>query len=644
MWQDARCGPELLNQQDQDGNTPIQLAAVSNFTEAVRELASLPATEVNQQNEKNENKAALHHAMANNNPAMVEALLARPDTRLDLTGRNNETALLVACWSGADKVIPLYCADSRCTASLLNMKNAAGNTALMVAVLRGFLDCVQQLAQVEGLDWDTRNSDGHNLLSIARANKHRDLERYLMQSDKMKQQPIGDVDDLVAFITNDIPKKSKKVKKNKKRPSVSDFENIECAQNIEREHLKETEEHFQNTNKILESPTEAIATYENGWRNEVTEKSDDQISLVVKQKAKKDKKKKSQSTQNQQKNKIEEEDVNILQKNQNDPIIMDNNDTMKTSNEKSTKLNRRKRISIVQSQLNLKEARKETMVDSAIDGVDSNLADIRPDCAKDTDSNEFGGGADADKVGENKSSISDEIQKIQNEIEKTNKDFEEFIEAKGKEMSRIVEALNAKENIIDAKTKEIVKYEEQIAEIQSKIKSVRLESEKEEVVMKKYQVKKGRLEDYMDKEVIRFDRLKSDLVDKITDLQEDLKIKEEAKETIMDETKGERLGQKKATTKEDKMLRFLDRSIASKELELECPACLELPAAPVYMCPDSHLICSACRPRLVDCPLCRVRYPVSLARHRFAETALEELQELRHQRNLFSGELNLAGA
>ena len=611
--QDARCGPELLNQPDQDGNTPIQLAAVSNFTEAVRELASLPATEVNHQNEKNENKAALHHAMANNNLTMVEALLARPDTRLDLTGKNNETALLVACWSGADKVIPLYCADSRCTASLLNMKNAAGNTALMVAVLKGFLVCVQQLAQVDGLDWDTRNSDGHNLLSIARANKHRDLERYLMQSDKMMLQPIGDVDDLVAFITNDIPKKSKKEKKNRKRPSVSDLKKIECAQNIEPENLKENEEHFQKADKILEGPTEVIAMCENGRRNEVTKKSDDRITLVVKQKAQKEKKKNIQSTQKQRKNKSEE-----------------------------TKLNKGEKMSNVQNKLDLKEIRKETMVDSAIDDLDSNLTDIRSDCAKDEDSNEFGG--DADKVGENKSSKSEDIKKIQNEIEKTNKDFEEFIEAKGKEMTRIVEAVNAQENIIYAKTKELVKYEEQIAEIQNKIKSVRQESEKEEAVIKKYQVKKGRLENYMDKEVIRFDRLKSDLAEKIIELQEDLTIKEVDKEKINNETKGKKFVQKKATTKEDKMLRFLDRSIASKELELECPACLELPAAPVYMCPDSHLICSACRPRLVDCPLCRVRYPVSLARHRFAETALEELQELRHQRNLFSGELHLAGA
>ena len=611
--QDARCGPELLNQPDQDGNTPIQLAAVSNFTEAVRELASLPATEVNHQNEKNENKAALHHAMANNNLTMVEALLARPDTRLDLTGKNNETALLVACWSGADKVIPLYCADSRCTASLLNMKNAAGNTALMVAVLKGFLVCVQQLAQVDGLDWDTRNSDGHNLLSIARANKHRDLERYLMQSDKMMLQPIGDVDDLVAFITNDIPKKSKKEKKNRKRPSVSDLKKIECAQNIEPENLKENEEHFQKADKILEGPTEVIAMCENGRRNEVTKKSDDRITLVVKQKAQKEKKKNIQSTQKQRKNKSEE-----------------------------TKLNKGGKMSNIQNKLDLKEIRKETMVDSAINDVDSNLTDIRSDCAKDEDSNEFGG--DADKVGENKSSKSEDIKKIQNEIEKTNKDFEEFIEAKGKEMTRIVEAVNAQENIIYAKTKELVKYEEQIAEIQNKIKSVRQESEKEEAVIKKYQVKKGRLENYMDKEVIRFDRLKSDLAEKIIELQEDLTIKEVDKEKINNETKGKKFVQKKATTKEDKMLRFLDRSIASKELELECPACLELPAAPVYMCPDSHLICSACRPRLVDCPLCRVRYPVSLARHRFAETALEELQELRHQRNLFSGELHLAGA
>ena len=72
------------------------------------------------------------------------------------------------------------------------------------------------------------------------------------------------------------------------------------------------------------------------------------------------------------------------------------------------------------------------------------------------------------------------------------------------------------------------------------------------------------------------------------------------------------------------------RSIEKKEEDLTCPVCLEVAKTPIYTCPDSHIICSACAtiPELKKCPECREDLPTPLKRHRFAEKIAEELQEL----------------
>ena len=66
-------------------------------------------------------------------------LLARLDTRLD-------------------NVTRLYCQDAWCTPVLLNVKDNAGRTPLMLAVYLGYLANVRELARVEGVDWETRNT------------------------------------------------------------------------------------------------------------------------------------------------------------------------------------------------------------------------------------------------------------------------------------------------------------------------------------------------------------------------------------------------------------------------------------------------------------------------------------------------------
>ena len=58
---------------------------------------------------------------------------------------------------------------------------------------------------------------------------------------------------------------------------------------------------------------------------------------------------------------------------------------------------------------------------------------------------------------------------------------------------------------------------------------------------------------------------------------------------------------------------------------LECPVCLDTcESAPIYQCPEGHLLCQRCNQRLVDCPQCG--HSLMNARNRVAEDLAVKLQ------------------
>jgi len=81
------------------------------------------------------------------------------------------------------------------------------------------------------------------------------------------------------------------------------------------------------------------------------------------------------------------------------------------------------------------------------------------------------------------------------------------------------------------------------------------------------------------------------------------------------------------------LLEFITTSIEKAKKDLECPVCLEIATTPIFQCPDSHLICSTCLPKITVCPECRCPYVPPVKRHRYAEKALEELHSLYGKRN-----------
>eukprot|EP00092_Neocalanus_flemingeri_P099183 GFUD01126523.1.p1 GENE.GFUD01126523.1~~GFUD01126523.1.p1 ORF type:complete len:224 (-),score=63.91 GFUD01126523.1:23-694(-) len=77
----------------------------------------------------------------------------------------------------------------------------------------------------------------------------------------------------------------------------------------------------------------------------------------------------------------------------------------------------------------------------------------------------------------------------------------------------------------------------------------------------------------------------------------------------------------------DLFLSHLKKQISQKTRELECPVCYQVCQPPILSCPEFHLVCGQCWPRMRHCGECRTPYGGQM-RHRYAERGHQELQEL----------------
>ena len=118
-------------------------------------------------------------AMIYNRANMVTKLLSIPHTRLDCT-KSGMTALYVACLYNSASLIAIFGQDSRCSPAILNMRNSAGRTAVMMAVHYGHLDCVKEMDKLEGTNFRTKNAAGDTLVDVARQRGREVVLEYLL--------------------------------------------------------------------------------------------------------------------------------------------------------------------------------------------------------------------------------------------------------------------------------------------------------------------------------------------------------------------------------------------------------------------------------------------------------------------------------
>ena len=117
---------------------------------------------------KRNSEPPLMTAVWGNNIKMVRILLARDDLDIAATNANGNTALHWACAMGYAECVALLGKDRRMTSNIINIKSNYGATALMWAVQNNHLPCVERMAELDGVDWETKNKKEESLEDIAR--------------------------------------------------------------------------------------------------------------------------------------------------------------------------------------------------------------------------------------------------------------------------------------------------------------------------------------------------------------------------------------------------------------------------------------------------------------------------------------------
>ena len=206
------------------------------------------------------------------------------------------------------------------------------------------------------------------------------------------------------------------------------------------------------------------------------------------------------------------------------------------------------------------------------------------------------------------------IEKLQGQMAREKSKIEEVTGSKAKDISVVTMNISEAEDKNDARVKHVARVEMEIKELEANL--VRLKSEKQKMTnetardteqIEKLTKKRLKLEKSIDAEMKRY-------------LESDSKMKKEIEyiEAKIDAIENVANGSHDGSSPNSAMVDFIMQSIESKEKDLECPVCLETAIAPIFSCPESHVICSTCRPKVSKCPECRVTYKGPPRRHRFS--------------------------
>lgn len=668
---DNRVTPEMLNRKNNQGWTPLMAAVSAGNLDCVKELVKVAAVDINAQDFLvSDGSTALHLATGQSNTKLVQELLQRPDIRLDLATEGANTALHTACTRQHSSVsgLRLLLHHPACSADLVNTKNSLGETPLQLAVRNGYLDRARELARLLDLQVNTRNHAGETALHIAMESNQASLVRLLLDRpdsrldvlDNLGRTPlhaacysnsaavillfcedsratastVNIVDEegntgLLAAVTRGHLASVKKLARAgavdwtaRTREGKSLLEAAgDCWQCIQ--YLKR----FPQVTPLLAVKTEntvksdAAEPQTKSWRK-LKRKERRRAVAAATENRESPESEDSNNTDTESQHE-ESDDSEQFQPADTDDARNEDAEEVSTDNDIGdwTVMTKKDRRSKTKAEIG---RRTQASFEMDFPSLACSVNDfpplpgrvIAPSLNK----------VNVNLPSNNKEKLKDcEINAVKKELDNKKDHIKYYIEKESSEMTTVIQNISSTEDRIQKLKKKVADREQKVVEITGDIKTFTAEMNEGVEIVAKLEEHKRELEARMEKELYELNKGVKDLEDKLSviDKNADKEI-----ENYLPEPE---------ESKEDKMIGFLDRSISAKERELECPACLEIPTAPVFMCPDSHLICQNCRPMLSRCPMCRIPYTGPARRHRFAEQSLLELRELQSQKEMFMG-------
>ena len=182
------------------------------------------------------------------------------------------------------------------------------------------------------------------------------------------------------------------------------------------------------------------------------------------------------------------------------------------------------------------------------------------------------------------------------EAQKITVEIEEFTSRSAKEMAGLVKEISSIEDANDKMVKRarcIDAEAETLAKEKEEIKLALIENDKR---LERLSHKKKEMEEMMDSEMRKL-------------MERDAEVRE-----ILGRLSSSGPLKQEKTPVDAKIVEFLKQAVEKKEEDLTCPICLETAKPPIFMCPNSHIICDACAPKVQTCPQCREKLPSPLKR------------------------------
>ena len=178
-----------------------------------------------------------------------------------------------------------------------------------------------------------------------------------------------------------------------------------------------------------------------------------------------------------------------------------------------------------------------------------------------------------------------------------------IMSSKAKEMRKLITGAEEAEDRVTGKQKEI-------AELDARRSQLVKECDQDKMVMNKLTAKRRKLEEFISAEIEKSKAKMSKLRQEIAALK--------AKQSESDGAQANEPQSVDNIPAKPSLppLDYINQKIEAKEKELECPVCFETASVPIFMCQELHLICSVCRPKVSECPECRLRYTGRPRRHR----------------------------
>ena len=199
--------------------------------------------------------------------------------------------------------------------------------------------------------------------------------------------------------------------------------------------------------------------------------------------------------------------------------------------------------------------------------------------------------------------LKNEILEKESQLEEQKASAGSVMSTKAKEMRKLIYGVEEAENRVIGRQKEI-------AEITARRSQLEKECDQEKTLINKLTMKRRKLEEFIATEI-------SKSKEEMVKLREDIAALKaiQSKSDIAKSNALERV--EKAEAKASlPPLDYINNKIKVKEKELECPVCFETSSVPIFMCQEFHLICSSCRPKVAECPECRLKYTGKPRRHR----------------------------